>query len=1118
MSSSLSGSVPSQVLVKIPPYIRQLWFNFCNKRDEQITIDITKFNKSNEYRQFKQSLTVTVMNEDNSYVALDFICSVFHNVQYIRIINGFKFSKNTFPDLLGLLRNKTIFKNLNVIKIEVTNDETFFHMIREHLTGQVVSEFEQIYWSVAYIDNESDDEDEEAYQYQIFRNKYVVLIRDQEENQTSSGGFTATSSGGFSPTLTAHAAISMKRHLNDLWHKTMLWMGQQQVFQQQSYVLNRLKSYDFVYILDHYNIVLQEMLKIYQRKAHIHSEEVLARNFIKQFGFIVPQSVEIEDVYENIIQIYRKIEEIEKHKMSKKANQFIHILDDFKYNDDFQNNEDNIIGDFKPKTIDYTPNLKVYEDTMCLQKPCQSIERMVLSLSYLVSLDIQKEMDQNRIVQYCIEHHPALLDDYIHITTEHKKGCENDHKHSYSSGHSLFEKNQILTPQTDNTTSGNDDFEFLKDILDATHRYLYHSDDIVDDIRTQTHKYNLSNYKNKTNESALEALCRYMLDDPRVSKDAIDRLFSEIISQEYDSDTFIHDVYRKDVSSSHLGIVSPDQYDVVFEFVRRMIDRESSFNIGLRFYYWKHYKHALDEEREYFQNKNDHSGYQPHELYVETKYASLKEEILQNMTCRLNPSKYSKMLNKAEKYMRSAKVRTFKAVENQLLHYGIWDGTPLFVDNLLCVIFYCDETDLCTAFSATFRNNRCYESIESVKNRNKEFANWSRILRETVELFGMQGWEKRDKDEKKWNNDHNRTHGPFYCGMKGLIVMPEFSIRLCGPTSVSAQIEIAWKFAGTKGIVITLNNNGHWHSDHLRIWDCSWLSKHRREDERLLLGGLYTIRIQGVRTIGKEGANFESYFQPLFYFDCMVTGISVRKHEPTITEMHLKHLHHLKDSHLNLIRCKRDDDEYIHHTFRTYLHHRKQIIINLHYVYKYFEKLKSFIIHESDSCKTWDCACNFNGNSINNTRCTFCGRPAPQDTCGMNNMLKTDLFRLFDDVDHVIIYATSGDGQQEYAFDVNHLLLQNLHMLMKRDGKIKIKATHQYKDGKHDGVSWLSKAWDKNESILKTTAKSMNLNILLTHTENRGAQVLLEDTLTIIESEKDVYIDARDAFSKRYWY
>eukprot|EP01083_Nonionella_stella_P236244 829914_1 len=588
-----------------------------------------------------------------------------------------------------------------------------------------------------------------------------------------------------------------------------------------------------------------------------------------------------------------------------------------------------------------------------------------------------------------------------------------------------------------------------------------------------------------------------MLDDPRASKDAIDRLFSEIISQEYDSDTFIHDVYRKDVSSSHLGIVSPDQYDVVFEFVRRMIDRESSFNIGLRFYYWKHYKHALDEEREYFQNKNDHSGYKPHELYISTKYASLKEEVLQNTTCRLNYTNYSKMLIKAEKYMGSAIVRTFKAVENQLLHYDVWDGTPLLVDNLLCVIFYCDETDLCTAFSATFRTNRCYESIESVKNRNAEFANWARILRETVELFGMRGWEKRDQDEKKWNNDHNRTHGPFYCGMGGLMMMPEFNIRLCGPTSVSAQIEIAWKFAGTKGIVITLNNNGHWHSDHLRIWNCSWLSKYS-EDERLLMGGLYTIRIQGVRTIGKAGANFEVYFEPLFYFDCMVTGILVRKHEPTITAAHLKHLHHLSDSHLNVLPCKLDDDEYIHRTFTAYLNHKEQLIINLHYVYKYFERLKSFIIHENDS-KKWDCDCGFNGNSINNARCTFCRMPAPQDTYGMNNILKTKLFQLFDNLDHVIIYATSGDGQQEYAFDLNKLLLEKIPTLMKRYVKIEIKATHQYKEAKHDGVSWLSDAWDKNKTILQATAKSMNLNIFLTHTENRGAQVYLEDTVTISE-------------------
>eukprot|EP01084_Bolivina_argentea_P012363 23160_1 len=119
------------------------------------------------------------------------------------------------------------------------------------------------------------------------------------------------------------------------------------------------------------------------------------------------------------------------------------------------------------------------------------------------------------------------------------------------------------------------------------------------------------------------------------------------------------------------------------------------------------------------------------------------------------------------------------------------------------------------------------------------------------------------------------------------------------------------------------------------MWDCRWLSTHPQEDERLLIGGLYTIRIESI-TIKRTGKSYGSFFKPLFYYDAMLTGISMLKHKPNIEDKHKQILKHLIRCHLKQEKCEDKDHEYIHDTFRVYSNHRKQIVLNLYQVYMFF--------------------------------------------------------------------------------------------------------------------------------------------------------------------------------------
>eukprot|EP01084_Bolivina_argentea_P224095 379015_1 len=109
--------------------------------------------------------------------------------------------------------------------------------------------------------------------------------------------------------------------------------------------------------------------------------------------------------------------------------------------------------------------------------------------------------------------------------------------------------------------------------------------------------------------------------------------------------------------------------------------------------------------------------------------------------------------------------------------------------------------------------------------------------------------------------------------MSVVMIIPEFNMRLCGPTSTSKHKEVAMKFAGRGGMIIQLNNNGDERSrNSLSFFDCSWISRYSiEEEERLFIGGAWMIRIESIIVIETKN-NYEQQFHALFYLDAMLSG------------------------------------------------------------------------------------------------------------------------------------------------------------------------------------------------------------------------------------------------------
>eukprot|EP01084_Bolivina_argentea_P312342 540747_1 len=182
----------------------------------------------------------------------------------------------------------------------------------------------------------------------------------------------------------------------------------------------------------------------------------------------------------------------------------------------------------------------------------------------------------------------------------------------------------------------------------------------------------------------------------------------------------------------------------------------------------------------------------------------------------------------------------------------------------MSLILYCDFSDYCSRFSASFRKTSGHEPLEEVRKRNEEFYWQSKLFREAVEIFGSAGYQDIDG----WRD---REKGPFYTGVDRVLIIPSFVIRLCSPTSTSKQIEVSMNFAKRNGIIIQLNNTGHGMACLLTFFDVSWLSSYSAEDERVFCGGWMSIRIESIRIV-ENSKNYKLWMNALFILDSMLRG------------------------------------------------------------------------------------------------------------------------------------------------------------------------------------------------------------------------------------------------------
>eukprot|EP01084_Bolivina_argentea_P264046 447136_1 len=535
------------------------------------------------------------------------------------------------------------------------------------------------------------------------------------------------------------------------------------------------------------------------------------------------------------------------------------------------------------------------------------------------------------------------------------------------------------------------------------------------------------------------------------------QLYNFLSNEEFDSDAIQNDIMNDEFQSNILQrLANKKHIDEIKQFIYNFSALNKSFATGFLFYYWKHYNNPKQNTSEDTWNVNDHSGYTPTQLYVIKKYNSIKTEILNNKIFTLSIDEYKLSLIKATEYINKQIVKSMKSGlrDDVTLYYEIPNNTLLNISNLLSIILYTDWSKLCFEFSKTFRKNNLYESLSSVKYRNREYANWSRILRETVEYYAYDGYYYYEKQNKKI---YPMT-GPFYCGVSCVLVMPAINIRLCAPSSTSIHKEVAMNFGGESGMIIQLNNNGDIRSKCLRAFCCSWLSTYAEEGEWLFVGGNQRIKIESVINV-RTCENFERFLKALFHLDCMTNGTAFHMtNTPSVSKNDCFILKTLINDQLNKEIDEYTCPKYINSMFTSFIQQQTQIVINLEQIEMYFKQLKDLIIETSvdkpTQSKTSKKSAMARKHWIKKTKIR-------RSHVFKNIVFKETLFRLFKNAKHVIIYSTDHNGWKEYKFNILSLLLL-VDKTSRVICKVTIKAAHDDTDDKH---SWIYKEFCKFSTI-----------------------------------------------------
>eukprot|EP01084_Bolivina_argentea_P200251 342454_1 len=354
----------------------------------------------------------------------------------------------------------------------------------------------------------------------------------------------------------------------------------------------------------------------------------------------------------------------------------------------------------------------------------------------------------NNYSNYSGEDVMVCLNSFIHLTSTHVTDEEFEFIFRELGGYcNLLECHRFKRNHRDRQMNKiNDDIVLLDlDPIDAAHRQ------IMDKIHcVYTHCFDIGNRLTINEQASLcnvEAMRQfdeqYGLVNKRVLK------MHKILSQ-------------KNMSyQNSRGITKPNnKFLSTFENLSKSEMKNKLYGYGFEFVY---------------QNRYNYDGF-----IIPKKFASFKEEMIQNNCNPIGVAQYESELEKAKIHYKS-QYRKYKESMKYML-----------LDHMLAVMMYCNYDKLQNKFTATYRKLLRNETKESVVIRHSNFYWLGMYLKEACLQCGV--------------TINDGCIGAFYHGINQQMVFPEIltsnGVNIYCPLSTSSSYAVSVNFAANKGLII----------------------------------------------------------------------------------------------------------------------------------------------------------------------------------------------------------------------------------------------------------------------------------------------------------------------------
>eukprot|EP01084_Bolivina_argentea_P205254 350680_1 len=184
---------------------------------------------------------------------------------------------------------------------------------------------------------------------------------------------------------------------------------------------------------------------------------------------------------------------------------------------------------------------------------------------------------------------------------------------------------------------------------------------------------------------------------------------------------------------------------IINRLIREDMIRASLYSSGVRYFYWEFYRHN-DNEKYHVRGRKTYEeniGYKLNDWFIAAKYNNLKDELTNNLICQFSINQFQttfiKASQKLDALIKDPTVKDIKCDRSWWEKtYGIKKNEPIKLEHIVSVLCYCNFSAQCYSFGETFRKLHKYESDEDMKKRHREYAIWGRLVRETVECFGIE--------------------------------------------------------------------------------------------------------------------------------------------------------------------------------------------------------------------------------------------------------------------------------------------------------------------------------------------------------------------------------------------